>query len=121
MKNHQLIVLLWVVAVLGSCTGSSKKSFRPVYAALDKGNYFEARNIYLTDTSAYSPALKLFTEAVLLNAFNKPGLSGQRIDRALKEYELPDSLMLTLYKTKFDNAVKLYNYPEARDAAEAIL
>lgn len=104
-----------------SCTTNNKEAFNNIYALLSQDNYFEAQESFLAGSSKLSKPYRNYTEAVLHNAFNKSSESERLINSLLNNDDIPDSLLLTLYEIKYDNAIKLYDYAEAKNAVEAIL
>ncbi|MGL4632376.1 MAG: pepsin/retropepsin-like aspartic protease family protein [Leadbetterella sp.] len=62
----------------------------------------------------------LFIQAHLDNAFNKLESSNQSIKKLLKA-PISDSVRAELYALKKDNAIKLYNYKDARSAIDSLL
>src|SRR5690606_12988409 len=95
--------------------------FNSIYTLFNQDNYFLAHESFLANRSKLSNPYQQFTEAILYNAFNKPSESELIINSLLNSNDIPDSLHLILYETKYDNAIKLYDYAEATNAVDAIL
>jgi hypothetical protein len=103
--------------------GQTKNTaFIQIYDLIEQKNFFKAKEIYDLQKKDLSDTHQKFLEAFLDNAFNRLDESNNQINQLIKaESNLPDSLILELYKIKEDNYVKLFDYKEAKNALITIL
>ena len=103
--------------------GQTKNTaFIQIYDLIEQKNFFKAKEIYDLQKKDLSDSHQKFVEAFLDNAFNRLEESNNQINQLIKaESNLPDSLILELYKIKEDNYVKLFDYKEAKNALITIL
>ena len=100
-------------------------AFNEVYRWITEKDYFRAAAMFEPVKEELSETERLVAGAFLDNAFNRLESSQQQIDRLLGKWDgtkvgersLPDSLVMELYAIQEDNAVKMYDYAKARDAA----
>ncbi len=123
MQRINIIVfLIATLACLNACKTSNDASFNELYKFIDQNNFFKAKELYALKKTDLSVSHQEFIQAVLNNAFNQTGESEKNIDQLLEQKtKLPDSLQFKLYELKYDNAVKLYRYKEAKEATQIIL
>jgi len=113
------LVSFLVINVFGQ---EDNTAFAQIYDLIERDNYFKAKEIYDLQKEDVPKTYQLVTEAFLDNAFNKLTESDNKISTLVKpENNLPDSLMLKLYQVKVDNAIKLFDYQEAKNSLEFIL
>lgn len=118
----QITFLLWILLSLNACVRNNGTVFNEIYELTEQNNFFKAKEQFHLNKNALSKPHQKFLTAVLDNAFNKLGASDQNIEELMKEENsLPDSLRFKLYETKYDNALKLYNYKEAKNTILTIL
>lgn len=117
----KIVSLVWIASCIVGCKTSNLVTFNKTYNSLENNNYFKAKELYETNRGGLSRPYRLFTEAALDNAFNKLKKSEDKIEILSKRKGIPDSLLIKLYETKYDNAIKLYHYKEAKNTAEIIL
>lgn len=98
---------------------TSNPTFNKIYLLAKQKNFFRAKEVYDSNRSALSASYQNYVEALLDNAFNKTAASEARI-AALKG-DFSDVLWFEMYKVKEDNAVKSYNYKEAKEVVELML
>ncbi len=86
-------------------------------------NYFGLQREFNADSTTTKPAERLFYQAVLHNAYNRPQASGQTIALLLKNFPkaLNDTLRKALFNLEADNAIKLYRYQQAANAYRSII
>ena len=123
MKHIKKTLLLPVILVsLIACNGTNDVVFKEIYHLTEQNNFFKAKERYASHKGALSEMHQQFIEAVLDNAFNKLEESQKKINALLEQNSnIPDSIQLQLYKVKYDNSVKLYQYKEAKNTAQLIL
>lgn len=119
----RFISLLIVFTLTLSATGQTDNAlFNEIYDLTEQANYFRAREVYDSNKATLPSTYQTFTEAVLDNAFNRLQQSQQKINSLITEKKsIPKSLQFKLYEIKKDNAVKLYQYKEAKDAVIDVL
>nr|AOE06143.1 conserved hypothetical protein [uncultured bacterium]CBL88168.1 conserved hypothetical protein [uncultured Leeuwenhoekiella sp.] len=125
MKHiNRYILFLGILLCANSCNTDSDNhiAFNEIYILIEQDNFFKAKEIYLEDKAKLTKPYQQFTEAILDNAFNQLEKSDKKINSLnnLKN-SIPDSLQVKLYKIKYDNAVKQYDYKEAKNALQTIL
>jgi len=120
IKN--ILILLVIVINLIACNRNDEVAFREIYVLTEQNNFFKAKERYESNKEALSKTNQQFIEAILDNAFNKLEESEKKIDALMNQKStIPDSIVLQLYKVKYDNSVKLYKYKEAKNTAQIIL
>jgi predicted aspartyl protease len=113
---------LCALASLNALGQTENAKFLEIYDLIEKHNFFKAKEIYNVDKDNFPLVYQKFTEAILDNAFNQLNESQEKITFLYSEkLNIPDSLQLKLYEIRKDNAVKLYNYKEAKNAVVIIL
>jgi len=123
MKQFKKItILLWILLSLNACVRNNEAVFVEIYELTEQNNFFKAREQFELNKNALSKTYQKFIMAVSNNAFNKLGASEHTIEDLLKkENFIPDSLLFKLYEVKYDNALKQYNYKEAKNTILNIL
>lgn len=97
-------------------------SFGEIGHLVEQKNFFKAKETYALQKSKLSVIHQQLIEVLLDNAFNRVGASNHKIALLLSENSnLSDSILLQLYKTKKDNAVKQFDYREAKNASNSIM
>ena len=117
-------ILLFLGILIGcqSCSTGSPVAFNEIYSCIQQDNFFKAKEMYLKHKTNLTHPYQQFTEAVLDNAFNQLEDSDKKINFLIhQKNSIPDSLQVKLYEIKYDNAVKEYNYKEAKNAIQTIL
>lgn len=78
---------------------------------------------FAANNKTLQPPDRLFYQAVLHNASNRPQASGQTIGQLRKNFPeaLNDSLRKALLNLEADNAIKLYRYQQAATAYRSII
>lgn len=118
----EITILLWILLSLNACVRNNETVFNEIYELTEQTNFFKAKEQFELNKNALSKPYQKFIIAVLNNAFNKLEASEQTIEDLMKkENSIPDSLRFKLYETKYDNALKLYNYEEAKNTILTIL
>ena len=118
----EILILLWILLSLNACVRNNETVFNEIYELTEQNNFFKAKKQFELNKNALSKPYQKFIVAVLDNAFNKLGASEQTIEDLIKnENSIPDSLQFKLYETKYDNALKLCNYKEAKNTILTIL
>ncbi|WP_114941437.1 retropepsin-like aspartic protease [Mucilaginibacter endophyticus] len=86
-------------------------------------DYFQLRSELAANNKSLQPADRLFYQAVLHNAFNRPKASDQVIALLRKNFKntLKDSLRKALLNLEADNAIKNYRYQKAADTYRSII
>jgi len=86
-------------------------------------NYFELQNAFDRACKTLKPVDRLFYQAVLHNAFNRPLSSDKAIASLRKGFpaSLKDSLRKSLLNLEADNAIKRYHYQKAVAAYRTII
>ncbi|HRW94985.1 MAG TPA: retropepsin-like aspartic protease [Bacteroidales bacterium] len=100
-------------------------SFPAIYQMITENDYFRAAALFDPVKEELPETYRLVAGAFLDNAFNRLESSQEQIDLLLGKGEgkapaegfLPDSLLMELYSIREDNAIKMYDYAKARDAA----
>ncbi len=111
----EITFLLCVLLSLNGCVGNKEIAFHEIYELTKQNNFFKAKEQFELNKKALSEPYQKFIMAVLDNAFNNLGASDQRIEDLMNHGNaIPDSLRFKLYETRYDNALKLYNYKEAK-------
>lgn len=123
MKHVNRFIIFWGILVSSnSCSTYNHIAFNDIYNYIEQDNFFKAKEIYLKDKANLTKPYQQFTEAVLDNAFNQLEKSDMRINSLINlKKGLPDTLQVKLYELKRDNAVKRYNYKDAKIAIQTIL
>lgn len=116
----ELLVLLFLISY--GYAQENAGTFQSIYSLCYRQDYFTAAERFQIQKQELSPELQKYFEAVLDNAFNRVEKSQSTINEILgNNATLPDSLVLRLYQTSCDNALKKYNYASAVDAITRIL
>lgn len=122
MKRTRIIVVLLTLLSLNVLGQSQNAVFIRIYDLIEQKNFFKAKEIYDLQKKDLSDTHQKFVEAFLNNAFNRLKESNNQIIKLIKaEFNLPDSLILELYKIKEDNCLKLFDYKEAKNTITTIL
>lgn len=118
-----MIPFLSVILVLNACNKNDTKVFYELNQLIEQQNFFKAKALLESDKNNLSVSHRLYVEAILNNAFNRLEDSEHTINSFIhkKEKSIPDSLLFKLQTIKYDNAVKLYRYKEAKNTIQAIL
>ncbi|MFT3903348.1 MAG: retropepsin-like aspartic protease [Niabella sp.] len=118
----KIVLLSTMLLNLNVLVQAQEKSFEELAVLFEQKNYFKLKERYTLNKKGYSKTQQKFIEAILDNAFNKLKESNNKIDQLTKTRTgLNDFLLLKLYQIKEDNAIKLFNYKEAKIALETIL
>ncbi|MBZ4192598.1 retropepsin-like aspartic protease [Niabella beijingensis] len=121
-KTKATLVFLIMAALQISSAQEQLSLFNETYRLIQQKDFFNARTLFETNKERIPEDYRNFTAAVLYNAFNKPGLSENKIAPLIAAgNRLPDFLMLKLYRVHEDNAMKQYNYSKAKTALETLL
>lgn len=121
-RRRFVIVFSCIISTLTVFGQKERIIFEKIYEIIQQDDFFKAREFYALNKKKLSTVQQNFTEAVLDNAFNKLEASSNKIDYLLNHKKsISDSLQLKLYELKQDNAVKLYQYKEAKNAIISIL
>ncbi len=113
-----LILFLYYPKISGQ---ENNGQFKKIYDLFQRQNYFAARDLYALTKEELSAPYRILTEAILDNAFNRCAISQEKI-YSLKDWDnLPDTLVLKALELKTDNAIKLYQYKEAKETIANIL
>lgn len=118
------ILILGFAALSGSRLPAQAQysSFERIYNLVEQKNFLKAKDIYALQKKDLSIVQQKVIEAFLDNAYNRPEASNEKIMQLIQgKNKLPDSLMFKLYKTKEDNAVKLFDYREAKNTLTKII
>jgi len=123
MKQTKEILLILLVSFSLNVSGQLQNTaFNKIYHLVEQKNFFKASEIYEAQKNELTTVHRQIIEVILDNAFNRLEISNKNITRLTRsKNNLPDSLMLKLYKTKEDNAVKLFDYRAAKNAVTTIL
>jgi predicted aspartyl protease len=117
-----LVFCLVSLLVISSFGQDGETKFAQIYDLIERDNYFMAKEIYDLQKDDLPKTYQLVTEVFLDNAFNRLAESDNKISSLVNsENNLPDSLILKLYQVKVDNAIKLFDYKEAKKSLEFIL
>lgn len=116
-SQRKLLVLLLCHTCL---TAFGQSSLAEFYRRKD---YFQLKREFAANSKTLHPADRLFYQAVLHNASNRPQSSDQAIALLRKSFKntLKDSLRKALLNLEADNAIKSYRYQKAADAYRAIM
>ncbi len=122
MKRTKIVIAFLTLLSLNVWGQTKNTAFIQIYDLIEQKNFFKAKEIYDLQKKDLSDTHQKFVEAFLDNAFNRLDESNNHINQLIKaESNLPDSLILELYKIKEDNYVKLFDYKEAKNALTTIL
>ena len=122
MKRTKIVIAFLTLLSLNVWGQTKNTAFIQIYDLIEQKNFFKAKEIYDLQKKDLSDSHQKFVEAFLDNAFNRLEESNNQINQLIKaESNLPDSLILELYKIKEDNYVKLFDYKEAKNALITIL
>lgn len=118
----KLLLILLALFSLNAFGQLQTTTFDKIYHLVEQKNFFKASETYDLQKGGLTTVHQKVIEAFLDNAFNRLEASNERITQLIQaENNLPDSLMLKLYKITEDNAVKLFNYKEAKNAILTIM
>lgn len=122
MKLTKIIVILLTSLSLNVLGQSQNDAFIRIYDLIEQKNFFKAKEAYNLQKQELSDTHQKFVEVFLDNAFNRLDESNRQIIQLIEtESNLPDSLILELYRIQENNCVKLYDYNEAKNALTTIL
>ena len=123
MKSIEKIVIQVIFFLtLISANAQETNSFQEIYDLVENTNYFKAKELFELNKLRLTNVQQLYVEAALNNAFNQLEESEKAIDEALNRKErITDSLFYKLAEIRCDNAIKLYQYKEAKETILAIL
>ncbi|HMR83636.1 MAG TPA: retropepsin-like aspartic protease, partial [Niabella sp.] len=123
MKQIKSSLLILLTSLTLNAFGQSQNTtFDKIYNLVEQKNFFKAVETYDAQKGELTTVHQKVIEAFLDNAFNRLQASNKKIIQLIQAgSNLPDSLMLKLYKTIEDNAVKLFNYKEAKSAILTIM
>ncbi|MEO5777281.1 MAG: retropepsin-like aspartic protease [Flavobacterium sp.] len=121
----KLAIVLTAVFLSSFLEGQENKNsaeFAKIYSFIQHQNYFKARDEYAANKEVLSAPFQLLTEVILDNAFNRCAYSQKKITELLKDGSIiADSLKLKMLKIKTDNAIKLFQYKDAKNTIAIIL
>jgi len=115
------ILPLWFTLSVVACTPKSNPlTERQLLQMLDEKDFFRIETLLEEKRTELSEDIVFYVEAHLQNVFNRTEQSLQTIDTLLSRYEesLNDTLLLQVYKLKYDNLLKRSIYREAAEALE---
>lgn len=123
MKKLKILILVFATLSGSRLMAQAQySSFERIYNLVEQKNFFRAKDVYALQKKDLSIVQQKVIEAFLDNAYNRPEASNEKIMLLIQaKNKLPDSLMLKLYKTKEDNAVKLFDYREAKNTLTKII
>ena len=123
MKSIEKIVIQVIFFLtLISANAQETNSFQEIFDLVENTNYFKAKELFELNKLRLTNVQQLYVEAALNNAFNQLEESEKAIDEALNRKErITDSLFYKLAEIRCDNAIKLYQYKEAKETILAIL
>ena len=99
-----------------------RKAEEAMHTLLDKGNFFELRDILKERADSISPSKFQFFSAFVQNAFNQNSLSKETIDGLLEtRHNLPDSLVAELMLLQRDNYIKAFDYKNAATTGQQLI
>lgn len=119
-KTSIVFLLLFISSFAKSQNRDS--SFLDITRLLDQKSFIQAIETYKEKHAQLSPVYHYYIEACIANAFNQLQKSEESIGKLLDlKKPLPDSLMIKVYETRKDNAIKLYHYKEAAEVTGLLL
>ena len=123
MNRKFFLLLYFFLVFLSQATARVQDStFQRLNSFIQQKNFFKATEMYEAEKAKLSGVQQKLVEVYLDNAFNRFEVSNFKINRLLNtDIKLPDSTRLKLYKTKADNAIKLFEYKTAAQAFSFIL
>lgn len=122
MKRTKMVIVFLTLLSLSVLGQAQNTAFIQIYDLIEQKNFFKAKEIYDLQKKDLSDTHQKFVEAFLDNTFNRLEESNNQIIQLIKaESNLPDSLILELYRIKENNCVKLFDYKEAKNALATIL
>ena len=123
MKKIKAILLaLLSISSISLVAQKNCTTFESIYALISQKDFFKATEQYELQKTNLTHVHQYIIEAHLLNAFNQIESSNQKINWLIhSKTKLADSLVYKLYKIKEDNAVKRYDYKEAKKSIEYII
>lgn len=119
MKN--LITLAVCGVLLAACTPKhNPETEQQLLSMIDRKDFFRLETALKEKKAELSPAIALYAEAHLQNAFNRTDQSLQTIDALLQNHEksLHDTLLCDVLTIKYYNLFKQYRYREAAEALQ---
>lgn len=121
--TKKLILILFALLVNIIVSGQTKnEQFNEMYKLIEQKNFFKAKELYQNNEKYLPNEYRGFIKVFLDNAFGDLKASDLIISEILQQSkDIPDSLIFRLYNVKEDNAVKSYNYKEAKNAIDSLL
>jgi len=121
-RIKRLLLVLLTSSSLQVFAQTSDAVFKKIYDLVEQTNFFKANEYYNLQKNNLNKIHQDVVEALLHNAFNQLERSNEKVGKLVQaKNNLPDSLMLKLYRIKEDNAVKLYDYKEAKNTLVTVL
>ncbi|WP_149276479.1 hypothetical protein [Pareuzebyella sediminis] len=116
----KITAVIWFTCTALNLFGQSESiKFNEVHKLIETKNFFKAKEVYYAHKNLFPIEYQNFTEAILYNAFNQIDESKKKIaDLRHHKMTIPDSLRLAIEKTQKDNAIKCYDYKEAKQNVE---
>lgn len=122
MKHAKRAITFFLLLNLTVLVQAQEPAFSRIYNLIEQKNFFKAKEAYNLQKPELSDTHQKFVEVFLDNAFNRLDESNRQIIQLIEtESNLPDSLVLELYRIQENNCVKLYDYNEAKNALTTIL
>lgn len=122
MRGSYFLMTLCLFFALPASSQGNDHLFKHIDSLLRQKQYFEASSVFRTKRDQLPRLEGLYVAAVLNNAFNRPDESRRSIDELLLQIQnLSDSTIISLYKLKKDNHLKMFEYMEASEAVATLL
>jgi len=117
-----LYVFVLILMPISFSFNSSDENFNEIYNLTTEKNFFLADSLFRDKKSKMGEIHQRILQVQIDNAFNKNRKSLDNISYLLKtKADLPDSLVINLYRTKMDNELKLFKYKSAMKTLDVFL
>jgi len=124
--HHSFRTLTFLLIMVGTMPLLASKPshyYRQIDSLLNHQCYFEAREVFQSQSKHLSPKDCLLIQARLTNYFNKPSISNKAIEKltAKFEHQLSDSVRCNLLELRNINDARLGRYADAAQCIETLL
>lgn len=116
-----------LLGMMGSCIGLTASNPKCYYQQIDSllshQCYFEARDLFATQSKHLSEKEFLLSQAQLANYFNNPSVSNKAIEKLTNQFEqqLSDSIRCNLLELQNINDARLGRYADAAKSIQILL
>jgi len=114
LKRFALLFPILILAIFPQTPDANIQSL------IDRKEYFKAKDSLVVYAEMLSVEKSLYFGAILDNVFNRPNISNEKIRHCL-EFQLSDTLVAELLKTKLNNDIRMNDFKAATAVTDTLL